>query len=75
MCEQGAVMGKTWTLRATAAARPDAKANMCHWASCRDYARSISERDAKTEAEKSLLHQFFMWAKIYFFLVALRSLR
>ena len=25
--------GKTWTLRATAAARPDAKANMCHWAS------------------------------------------
>ena len=25
--------GKTWSLRATAAARPDAKANMCHWAS------------------------------------------
>ena len=25
--------GKTWALRATAAARPDAKANMCHWAS------------------------------------------
>ena len=24
--------GKTWSLRATAAARPDAKANMCHWA-------------------------------------------
>ena len=25
--------GKTWSLRGTAAARPDAKANMCHWAS------------------------------------------
>ncbi len=25
--------GRTWELRATAAARPDAKANMCHWAS------------------------------------------
>ncbi len=25
--------GMTWTLRATAAARPDEKANMCHWAS------------------------------------------
>lgn len=25
--------GKTWSLRATAAARPDAQANVCHWAS------------------------------------------
>ena len=25
--------GKTWSLRATAAARPDPQANMCHWAS------------------------------------------
>ena len=25
--------GKTWSFRATAAARPDANANMCHWAS------------------------------------------
>ena len=25
--------GKTWALRATAAERPNAKANMCHWAS------------------------------------------
>ena len=25
--------GKTWSLRATAAERPDAKANICHWAS------------------------------------------